>query len=115
MLKRIEYKHNDTGSNTDDISQQDRGIQAARELIDSINHMTVSENDPFVVGFLTEIINHTHRTLQEDFVKVIVLPFIKHYGKKSEEGSYDARNKYTVEVMDKLYSYMALNEIHFFE
>lgn len=116
MLKRVKYHYDkETGDNNIDyISRQEDGINAARQLMDDFNKYSIDEDDPFVRGFLTEILNHTHRTIQEDFVKGFIMPFIKYYADKIEDGHYDARNEYTAKLMAFIRDALMKDDVHFF-
>jgi hypothetical protein len=71
------------------------GKTAAESFSDFVNNYTADEE-----GFVNQLVNCTHRTLQQSAFKVMFM-CIKAWSEKTE-GQYDLRNEDTVKMSKKM-------------
>lgn len=81
----IEYK-------VREMKEQEEGAKAAEAIANALNYMG---NGNFKKGFV-EGMDRQHRTLQQDFMKLVVM-HIQHNSKKAEN-YFDLRNQAAVEL-----------------
>ena len=72
---------------------------ALNSLFDAINKMG---GDKDVMAGVTNVLNKQHRTLQQNFMRLIIVPSIKSFAAKKAEGWYDLRNEAACELATKL-------------
>ncbi len=61
-------------------------------------------NEKEVTDTLKEVLNTSHRTLQQNFFRWVIVESIKYFNEEYNEKSYDLRNEASCELAHKLES-----------
>lgn len=72
---------------------------ALNSLFDALNKMGGSKD---VEEGLRNVLNHQHRTLQQNFMRQILVPAIRIFAEKDRNGYKDLRNEASCELATKL-------------
>ena len=68
--------------------------QRVREAVETIiKEINVMGNEKVAGSAVIEELTRTHRTLQQNFFRDILVPVVKHYAENHETGCYDLRNE----------------------
>lgn len=54
----------------------------------------------------------THRTLQQGFVKQVIIPILKHLAEQEREGNYDLRNEASVKLASKMLAQLSEDDLY---
>lgn len=73
--------------------------EAVETIIREINFMG---NEKVVGAAVIEELSQTHRTLQQNFFRDVLVPVIKHYAEAKKTGFYDLRNQDSCDCAEKL-------------
>jgi len=77
-------------------TSEDAGRTAARTIADGVN--VIGGNGEFEKGFVSELVYRTHRTLQQNVMRQLVIPLLLEWAKAKQGGFYDLRNEGTVQL-----------------
>lgn len=73
--------------------------QAFKTIIDGLNSMS---SDTEIREAMVEVLSKTHRTLQQNFMRVVICGVIHHFAELKEQGWFDLRNEGTVNICEEL-------------
>jgi hypothetical protein len=79
--------------------RKERIKNIVNDLFDELNKMG---NEEKVGEHFIEAIRYQHRTLQQNFFGHVVLPVIKDFAKRFDEGNYDMRNEASCSTAKKI-------------
>ena len=66
------------------------------------NQLNMMGNGIEIEEALEEVLREEHRTLQQGFFRHVIVPSIKIFAKKQDEGMFDLRNEASVETAKKM-------------
>jgi len=87
---------------------QEEGRKAAKALADTLNSFS---DRSIIEGFIEEMENRTHRTLQQGFTRLCV-EWLKACRNNFEEGRYDGRNEASCDLAAKLLGNLEDRDLH---
>lgn len=67
-----------------------------------VNAMNVLGGEKKRQQEVREAFSRQHRTLQQQFVKVVIVPVLQELAQAHKEGRFDGRNQYAAELATKL-------------
>jgi len=77
--------------------------QNVRELIDKlISELSVMNNEREVQNQVVSAFQCTHRTLQQNFMRHVIMPLFEEMHKWDKEGNYDLRNEASCKLATKM-------------
>jgi hypothetical protein len=83
-----------------DTEESKQKIQDAVETI--IREINFMGNEKVVGAAVVEQLQRTHRTLQQNFFRDVLVPIVKHYADCYKNGIYDLRNEDSCNCAEKL-------------
>lgn len=85
--------------------RNERLAAAMEEVMNCLNAMgSEAENEQAV----REVLMHTHRTLQQSFMRTVIVPSLLQFSFQASSNSYDLRNLHSCTLAHKMLS--ALNQ-----
>lgn len=73
--------------------------EAVRSLMDALNRSSTGARASAAVA---EELEHTHRTLQQEYMRTVVVPTLQKLAEMGERGAYDARNEASCRLAQRL-------------
>ena len=81
----------------------EESVRKVKEAVSTIiKEINVMGNEEMVGQAVVEELGRTHRTLQQNFFRDVVVPLINHYAEMNEKGWYDLRNEDTCKCAAQL-------------
>jgi len=81
----------------------EQSVQKVKDAVEVIiREINVMGNEALVGKAVVDHLGNTHRTLQQNFFRDVVVPLINHYAYMHEQNWYDLRNEDTCECSAKL-------------
>jgi len=86
------------------VEQSDRKCkERIKDIIDKLfTELNRMGNERKVGEFVTEAIRYQHRTLQQNYFSNVILPSIKDFAKRYDEGQFDLRNEESCKLAKKI-------------